>query len=155
MLRRKKVNKKDKDKEKSKPSKDEIKRADEFAREFSPSGVIFDCRIDTTEWLSFGLDENLPVMLYTANAYLSKSPVKTVARFKDKNAIRLSGLAWPETRERWANTAYCTRESNGKGQVILFAGHPDMRSYFYGSKRLFVNAILLGPGLGARWPAPY
>jgi len=94
-------------------------------------------------------------MMYTSHAYLSKPPVRTAARLKDKKDIRLSGLIWPEARERWANTAYCTRESSGKGQVILFSGHPNMRSYFYGSKRLFVNAVLLGPGLGARWPAPY
>ena len=146
--------KSEKDK-KEKPSKEEIRRNDEFARKFNPEGVILECGVDTTEWLSYGLDEDLPVMMYTSNAFLSKPPVRTVARLKDEKGIRLSGLIWPEARERWANTAYCTRESSGKGQVILFSGHPDMRSYFYGSKRLFVNAVLLGPGLGARWPAPY
>ena len=79
----------------------------------------------------------------------------TVARLKNADELRLSGLAWPETRARWANTAYCTRESSGRGQVILFADYPYIRSYFNGSKRLFVNAVLLGPGMGARWPAPY
>ena len=147
--------KKPKEEKKEKPSKEDIRRADEFARKFYPEGAIFECSIDTTDWLSYGLDEDLPVMMYTSEAYLSKPPVETVARLKSKEDIRLSGLAWPETRERWANTAYCTRESSGKGQVILFSGYPDFRSYFYGSKRLFVNAVLLGPGLGARWPAPY
>ncbi len=147
--------KKPKEEKKEKPSKEDIRRADEFARKFYPEGAIFECSIDTTDWLSYGMDEDLPVMMYTSEAYLSKPPVKTVARLKDKEKIRLSGLAWPEARERWANTAYCTRESSGKGQVILFSGYPDFRSYFYGSKRLFVNAVLLGPGLGARWPAPY
>lgn len=144
--------------DKSKPSKadlKELKRQDDFARKFMPRGVIFDCRVDTTKWLSFGLGESLPVFLYTEAAFLSKPPVRTVARLKDEKNMRLSGLAWPETRRRWANTAYCTQEQFGKGQVILFAGPPNMRSYFYGSKRLLVNAILLGPGLGARLPVPY
>lgn len=147
--------KKPKEEKKEKPSKEDIRRADEFARKFYPEGAIFECIVDTTDWLSYGMDEDLPVMMYTSEAYLSKAPVNTVARLKSKEKIRLSGLAWPEARERWANTAYCTRESSGKGQVILFSGYPDFRSYFYGSKRLFVNAVLLGPGLGARWPAPY
>jgi hypothetical protein len=108
--------------------------------------VIFECGVDTTEWLTYGLDEDLPVMVYTENAYLSKPPIRTVARLKGADKIRLSGLAWPETRARWANTAYCTRESSGRGQVILFSDHPYIRSYFNGSKRLFVNAVLLGPG---------
>ncbi len=136
-------------------SKDDLKRADDFARNFSPQGTIFECLIDTTEWLSFGLGERLPVIVYTGNAYLAKSPVKTVARFSDENSIRLSGLVWPEAKNRWANTAYCTREGKGKGQIILFASHPFLRSYFHGSRRLLINAILLGPGMGARWPAPY
>jgi hypothetical protein len=147
--------KKDKENDKKNTSNDEILRADKFARKFSPEGVIFECRVDTTEWLTYGLDEDLPVMIYTENAYLSKPPVRTVARLKDSDKIRLSGLTWPEARARWANTAYCTRESSGRGQVILFAVHPNLRSYFNGSKRLFVNAVLLGPGMGARWPGPY
>jgi len=147
--------KKDKEEEKKKPSAEEIQRADEFARKFAPEGAIFECSIDTTEWLTYGLDETLPVMMFTENAFLSKPPINTVARLKGADEIRLSGLAWPETRARWANTAYCTRESSGRGQVILFADYPYIRSYFNGSKRLFVNAVLLGPGMGARWPAPY
>ena len=147
--------KKSKEEDKKEPSNDEARRADEFAREFSPEGAIFECRIDTTEWLSYGMDEDIPVMMYTDAAYMSKPPIKAVARLQDENKIRLSGLAWPEARERWANTVYCSRESNGKGQVILFSGYPIFRSFFFGSKRLFVNAILLGPGMGARWSGPY
>lgn len=141
--------------DKKKPDKEELKRSDEFTRKFSPQGAILSCAIDTTQWLSFGLGESLPVMVYTQNAYLSKPPIQTVARFGDEKNIRLSGLVWPEARERWGNTAYCTRESKGKGQVILFASHPNQRSYFHGSRRLLVNAILLGPGLGATWSVPY
>lgn len=141
--------------DKKKPGKEELSRIDEFARKFSPQGAIMSCAIDTTQWLSFGLGESLPVMAYTQNAYLSKPPIQTVARFKDDENIRLSGLVWPEARQRWGNTAYCTREGKGKGQVILFASHPNLRSFFHGSKRLLVNALLLGPGLGTRWPVPY
>ena len=145
----------DEKEDKKKPDKEELKRSDEFARKFFPQGAILSCDIDTTQWLSFGLGESLPVMVYTQNAYLSKLPIQTVARLKDENDIRLSGLIWPEARKRWGNTAYCTRESKGRGQVILFASHPNLRSYFHGSRRLLVNAILLGPGIGARWSVPY
>jgi hypothetical protein len=151
----KKEDKKEKKEEAKKPSGEELKRLDEFARKFYPQGVIFDCRIDTTQWITYGLKESLPVLMYTQNAYLTKPPVRAAARFKDEGDIRISGLAWPEARKRWANTAYCTREGKGKGQVILFASHPYMRSLFYGSKRMLVNAILLGPGMGARWSVPY
>ncbi len=151
----KKKSKEEKEAEVRKPGKEEMERLDEFARKFSPQGVIFECRVDTTQWLTFGLGERLPVIVYGSYVYLSKPPVETALRFMDETDIRLSGLAWPEARNRWANSAYCTRESKGRGQVILFATHPDLRSFFYGSKRLLVNSILLGPGMGARWSVPY
>ncbi|MCP4583536.1 MAG: hypothetical protein GY839_18155 [candidate division Zixibacteria bacterium] len=142
-------------KKKAKLDLKQLKRDDEFARKFNPRGVIFDCGIDTTTWLSFGLDNELPVLMATNSAFLAKPPVTTVARLKSEADLRLAGLVWPETRTRWANTAYCTRESNGRGQLILFASNPNLRSYFHGSKRLLVNAILLGPGLGSRLSVPY
>lgn len=151
----KKKGKEEKESEVKKPGKEDMERLDEYARKFSPQGVIFECRVDTTQWLTYGLGERLPVMAYGSYVYLSKPPVDTPLRFTNETDIRLSGLAWPEARNRWANAAYCTRERTGRGQVILFANHPDLRSFFYGSKRLLVNAILLGPGMGARWSVPY
>jgi len=144
-----------KEDKKEKQSKEDLKRFDDFARKFAPGGAIMNCRIDTTKWLSYGLGESLPVLMDTRSAFMSKPPVNTVARFTGENNLRLSGLLWPEAKTRWANSAYCTQERVGSGQIVLFAGEPNMRSFFYGSKRLFVNAILLGPGMGVRWPAPY
>ena len=152
---KKKDEKKEKKEEKKKPGKEDLKRLDQFARKFSPQGVIFECRIDTTQWLTYGLGEKLPVLVYTDDVFLTKPPIRAAARFESEDKIRLSGLAWPEARKRWANSAYCTREGKGKGQVILFSSHPYMRSFFYGSKRLLINAILLGPGMGARQSVPY
>ncbi len=64
--------------------------------------------------------------------------------------LRLSGLLWPEAAERLANSAYLTRERLGHGQVILFAGDPVYRGTAYGTARLFANAVIYGPGCGAR-----
>jgi len=147
-------NNKDK-KKKEKPSKDDLKRQDDFARRLAPGGAIMQCSVDTTTWLSFGLGETLPVLMDSRSAFLSKPPVSTIARFADENNLRISGLLWPEAKNRWAKTAYCTREGMGRGQVVLFANDPNMRSFFYGSKRLLINALLLGPGMGVRWPTPY
>ena len=71
-------------------------------------------------------------------------------RLGDEQHIRLAGLVWPEARERWAKTAWLSRESKGKGQIIMFASLPNFRGYFHGSERLLLNAMFLGPGFGAR-----
>jgi len=111
--------------------------------------------LDTEDWLAFGLKKSLPVNYDTDNALLAKSPVKTVARLAGEKDLRVSGLLWPEARQRWANTAYVTRESRGRGQIILFACDPNYRAYYYGTRQILVNAILLGPGFGSQFEGPY
>lgn len=66
--------------------------------------------------------------------------------------LRMSGLLWPEAAERLANAAYVTREGIGKGQVILFASDPNFRAATLGTSRVFANAVVLGPGMGASRP---
>lgn len=66
--------------------------------------------------------------------------------------LRMSGLLWPEAADRIANTAYVTQESVGRGQIILFADNPTFRGASRGTSRLFLNAAVLGPGMGAAAP---
>ena len=138
----------------SKPNSDDAKQTDEWQRRFYPRGVILNALLDEENWLNFGLGKSVPVMIYSEQALMSRPPVETAARLADVNDLRLSGLLWPEARERWANTAYCTREAHGQGQVILFLDQPDMRAYFYGSRQMWVNAVLYGPGMGTRFSSP-
>jgi hypothetical protein len=63
--------------------------------------------------------------------------------------LRLSGLLWPEAAHRVANGAWVTRESHGRGQVILFATSPTFRGTARGMTRVFLNAVVCGPGCGA------
>jgi hypothetical protein len=46
-------------------------------------------------------------------------------------------------------------ERLGNGQVILFANDPFFRAYYEGSARLVLNAVMLGPGMGATQPIPW
>jgi hypothetical protein len=93
------------------------------------------------------MKERVPVMVYTRDAFMATDPVKTTARFSDEDDLRMSGLLWPEARRRWATTAYLTHERKGSGQIILFATDPNMRAYFYGTRKLFVNAVVYGPAM--------
>ena len=131
-------------------TKEEIAELDERQRLFLPRGAILRVDLDEEHWLNFGAGSEVPAIIYSPYAFLSKKPVQTAARLSEAPLLRLSGLLWPEARTRWEKTAYVTREAHGKGQVILFAGEPDFRSYFYGTSRLLINAMLLGPGLGTQ-----
>ena len=129
---------------------EKLKALDERGRLFQPRGTILNTNLDPEHWMNYGAGKSVPVTIYSSFAFQSKKPVETVARYADEDNLRLSGLLWPEARERWSETAYATREASGKGQVILFAGVPNYRSYYYGSTRLLLNAMLLGPGMGSQ-----
>jgi hypothetical protein len=132
-----------------------LERADQWLRLFSPRGAIAAAELDPEHWLSFGVGVRLPVLLVGSYAYMSRHPIATPARLSDDQNIRLSGLFWPEARQRWAGSAYATVERVGAGQIILFASDPFFRGYFEGSGRLLLNAIVLGPGMGTSQPHPW
>jgi hypothetical protein len=79
-------------------------------------------------------------------------PGWTIAPPGHELRLRMSGLLWPEAAERLANSAYVVREQVGAGQVILFASDPNFRAATHGTARLFMNAAVLGPGLGTSQP---
>jgi hypothetical protein len=140
---------------KSKTDTEKLKRTDEWHRIFSPTGTFLTGMVNTEHWLGFGLQDKMPVMFRGSSAFMSKHPVTTVVRLSDEDRLRLSGLLWPEAKQRLANTAYATVESVGRGQIILFATDPTYRMWLGCMQRLFLNATLLGPGMGASQPLPW
>jgi uncharacterized membrane protein len=143
------------DESKTKLDVDKLKRRDEWDRLFSPAGTFVKGIVDPEHWMGFGLGEKTPVLFWGDNAYMSKYPVKTPVRLAGEEELRLSGLLWPEARQRLGDSAYATVESVGRGQIILFATDPALRMWLAGAQRLFLNAVLLGPGMGASQPVPW
>jgi hypothetical protein len=125
-----------------------IKADDEKARKLYPRGAIVSVDLDDDHWLTIGCGETVPVLFNTDYAYMAGRNVQVPGRLSEAKRLRLSGLVWPEARDRWERSAYLTRERKGKGQVILFATLPNFRGYFRGAERLLLNAMFLGPGFG-------
>lgn len=132
-----------------------LARAEEWARRFAPQGAIVMGLLDEEHWMCFGLGDRLPVPIAGDAVLLSRSPVRTPVRLADASRLRLSGLLWPEARERLARSAFATTERVGNGQVILFAHDPDFRGYWHDVRRLLLNAVFLGPGFNTDQPLPW
>jgi hypothetical protein len=143
------------DKTAATPDVKDLKVLDDKGKLFQPRGVIVRLDLDPEHWLSFGLGAHTNGIIYSSDALVAKDPADVPARLGTATEMRLAGLLWPEARARWEKTAYLTREDSGKGQIILFADDPFFRAYFHGTKRLFLNAVLLGPGMGTSQPAPW
>ncbi len=138
-----------------------LQREDAWRRQFSPTGVFLAANVAADHWLGFGAlgnapsEDRLPVFYSGSNAFLSEYPVATPVRLAPEKDLRLSGLMWPEARQRLSEAAYATVERVGDGQIILFASDPAFRGFMEGTERMLLNALILGPGLGTQQPAPW
>ncbi len=134
------------------PAAEVAKQREQWAKRFSPRGVMLRGLVDQTHWITAGLPEEMPILYAGDEAYLSAEPVRTAVRFASGPGLRLAGLLWPEARARLSHAAYLTVERVARGQVILFGFDPVFRALPRGSARLFSNAVVQGPGLGASQP---
>jgi hypothetical protein len=73
----------------------------------------------------------------------SKSPYSTVAKYVGNPHI--DGFISSENmNEKLKPSASLIVSSIGRGRVVMFADNPNFRSSWYGTNRLFLNAIFLG-----------
>lgn len=131
-----------------------LAREDAWRRRFMPSGATVLGLVDEGAWITSGAGAQLGVLSPRDAVLLSPAEVRCAVRLADEPRLRVSGLLWPEARARLAHAAWLTVERHGHGQVLLFAAPPAFRGYHQATARLFANAVVLGPGLGARAPLP-
>lgn len=68
-----------------------------------------------------------------------------MARFADRDSLRISGLAWDEALDRLSGSVFVYEERVGQGRVIAFAEDVNFRGFWRGANRLFLNAVEVGP----------
>ena len=145
--------KKEESAEAAKPVVDpDAEREERWRQRFAPQGVMLRAHVREDHWLTVGAGAQLPVFFDGSLSLWARSPAATPVRLAPAAELRLSGLLWPEARERLAESCYATVERRGLGQVILFASQPGFRGFQRSTGRLFQNAVVYGPGVGANPP---
>lgn len=157
------------------PDEAALRLRDEWQALFMPQGAVLAARADEKSWLTLGAGDQVPVLARRVPVLMAAGPVAAPLRYGVYEAsagapdeprrlgwallpaghelrTRMSGLLWPEAAHRLANAAWLTRESLGRGQVLLFGSPPVFRGATLGTARILTNAILYGPGLGADMP---
>lgn len=107
-------------------------------------GAIFTAEVDTTHPLGFGFSETeIPIFRdHETLLHRTKNPYASPLRYA-KNPLR-SGYIAPEQLEKLGGTASVIVGRTGRGRVIGFIDNPLFRGYWYGTKRLFINALFFG-----------
>ncbi len=112
-------------------------------------GAIFEAELDLTNPLCFGYTRpTLPLFLGdTIFVETAKNPYATPLVFTE-NPL-LAGYIHPKQKGLVARSAAVVTCGLGKGKIICFAGDPNFRGFWYGTNRLFANAIFFGNVLNA------
>jgi len=107
-------------------------------------GAMVEVELDPTHPVGYGLHERrMPVWRdHDLTLPPSRNPYSTVARYADEP--RLSGFLSPENEERLRGTASVLADAPGRGSVVLFLDNPNYRGFWYGTNRLFLNALFFG-----------
>ncbi|GAA0713527.1 M14 family metallopeptidase [Aquimarina litoralis] len=108
-------------------------------------GAIFEVDLDITHPLGFGY-RNKSVPVYKNNSVFiapSKNPYATVAKYTEN--AHIDGYISSNNYENYLKpSASIVVSSIGSGRVILFADNPNFRGSWYGTDRLFLNALFFG-----------
>jgi len=112
-------------------------------------GAIFEVDLDITHPLGFGYrSSSLPV--YKNNTVFlapSKNPYSTVAKYTE-NAHIDGYISTKNYEDNLKPSASLLVSRVGSGRVVLFADNPNFRGSWYGTNRMFLNALFLGSEIG-------
>ncbi len=144
----------DSDKEKSDSQQAEVKRlpyvdAPEHYGKTRVGGAIFSVDLDLTHPVAFGYEKvRLPVYR-NSNVWLkpSSNPYSTVAAYSSDPHVD-GYISKENLEEKLKKSASVIVSKSGQGRVVLFADNPNFRGTWYGTNRLFLNALFLGPHIG-------
>ena len=108
-------------------------------------GSIWMTDLDTTHPLAFGYrSRQLPVWRdHSIFLAPSRNPYSTVAQLTQ--SPHLSGYISAANLERLRGSPSLLADQLGRGSVILMLDNPNFRGYWYGTNRLFLNALFFGP----------
>lgn len=108
-------------------------------------GVIFKVDLDLTHPLAFGYRDN-QIPIYKNNSVWlapSKNEYATVAKYTT-NPLIDGFITKKNTKDYLEKSASLLVSKVGSGRVVLFADNPNFRGSWYGTNRLFLNALFLG-----------
>lgn len=111
----------------------------------SVGGAIFEVNLDLTHPLAFGYKRDKLPVYRNSTVWLAPSENKysTVAKYTSNPHV--DGFITDKNLNEFLKpSASLIVSPVGRGRVVMFADNPNFRGSWYGTNRLFLNAIFLG-----------
>jgi hypothetical protein len=107
-------------------------------------GSIFKVDLDTTHPIGYGYTNRKASVYKNGLTFFQKStnPYNTVAQYLDEPVV--GGYVHPTTLKKLRNNPSILIGQEGLGRVVLFADEPNFRGAWYGTNKLFLNALFYG-----------
>jgi hypothetical protein len=104
-------------------------------------GAIFEANLDRSHPIAFGYKNNKIALFRNTNVYLepNKQSYNNPIQYTDKPL--LSGYISEENLALLKNSVPFQNYNSGKGSVSVFTDNTNFRAFWYGTNKLFMNAI--------------
>ncbi|MEP1035658.1 M14 family metallopeptidase [Ekhidna sp.] len=110
-------------------------------------GSIFEAKIDLTHPLAYGMESDRMALFRNHNLVMEKSKNSYANPFVYSESPLLSGYVSEENLERFKNSPAVTISNVGRGKVITLADNPNFRAFWYGTNKIFMNALFFGEAI--------
>ena len=113
-------------------------------------GAIFEGRLDVTHPLGYGYTDSFLPIFKNSNAMpeVHKNPYATPLVYTQ--APLLSGYIHQENLDQLKGSASILVDNFRRGKVISMVDNPNFRAFWYGTNKLFLNALFFGNIISGR-----
>jgi len=104
-------------------------------------GTIMNCDLDKTHPLMWGLDQDKIAVMKTGNIIFEKDADPYISPLHYSSKPLLSGFLSSKNERLLKNAPALFAKQYKKGIVILFVDDMNFRSYWFGTSKIFMNAV--------------
>ncbi|SOE21803.1 Zinc carboxypeptidase [Spirosomataceae bacterium TFI 002] len=120
-----------------------------YAGALETSGAILNTTIDPSHPICFGYKQEELAVFKVNNIVFedTENPYNTPLLFTANPLI--AGYVHPKNIVRFQNSPAVIAQNLGSGRIVSFSDNPNFRAFWYGTNKLFLNALFFGNSIGA------
>ena len=121
---------------------------EKYSGAMETAGTIFEAKIDPTHPIAFGYQQERIALFKDNNIFFedTKNPYNSPLIFTNNPLI--AGYVHPKNEALIKNSPAVITQNLVAGRIILMSENPNFRAFWYGTNKLFLNALFFGHTIG-------